>query len=179
MSGRERIILGIMALALLYGAYEFLFAKAKTADAPASPEAQQSDLMAFTRTVAEGLGKSAYTEADAYAISQAAAPWLKDPFLRSVMRVRPEPDTASDATREQQLESPAVSFRYTGYLGLGNVRMAIINGSEYREGDSLEPEGYYVKSIGPRQVAIGVRGKEKSILLQLEEPNLTPTKTTG
>lgn len=176
MSNREKIILGLMALAILFGAYQFLFTSKKTAG-PLLVESQKEDLMAFTQTVSASMGKSSYTKVDAYTISKAAAQWEKDPFLRSPLKVQPEPDMPHNAAETEQPVSPAVSFKYTGYLGLGKVKMAIINGAEYREGDSLEPEGYFIKSINPQQVAIGIKGKEKSITLQLEEPNLPPTKT--
>lgn len=168
-----------MAVALLIGGYQFFLAPKKKAAGPPPAEAQKADLMAFTQTVAATMGKSSYTEAHGYAITQAAAAWEKDPFLRSPLQVRPEPDIPPNAAEAEQPLMPKISFKYTGYLGLGKIRMAIINGTEYREGDALEAEGYFVRSIGPKEVAVGVKGKEKSIILPLEEPNLPPTKTTG
>jgi len=167
-----------MALALCVGGYQFLSPKKKAAGPPPA-EAQKADLMAFTQTVAAGMGKPPFTEANSYAINRAAEGWEKDPFLRSPLKVRVEPDGAPNAAESEQPLLPAVSFKYTGYLGLGKVKMAIINGSEYREGDALEAEGYFIRSITPKEVAVGVKGKEKSIILQLEEPNMPPTKTTG
>jgi type II secretory pathway component PulC len=49
---------------------------------------------------------------------------------------------------------PKINFVYSGYIALGQKKMAIINGIEYREGDPLEIEGYVLKSVNAAMVVI-------------------------
>ena len=178
MLNREKVIILLMAIAVCYGGYYFLFEKAK-ATGPTPAEAQKAELTEFTKTIAENLGKSAYSDTHAYAITRAAATWEKDPFIRSALPVQPEPDVPPEAAEAEQPILPSIAFAYTGYLGLGGLKMAIINGTEYREGEMLAPDGYFVKTITPQEVVIGIQGKEKNIILPLEEPEVPSTQTAG
>jgi hypothetical protein len=59
---------------------------------------------------------------------------------------------------------------YSGFLQMGQKRLAIINGMEYETGDRLEPGGFLLKSISPTRVVIAPRGKKsKSISLPMED----------
>ena len=59
---------------------------------------------------------------------------------------------------------------YTGYLRMGDKRLAIINGMEYEAGDILEPDGFIIRSISPRRVVIAPPGaKKNTIILPMEE----------
>jgi hypothetical protein len=59
---------------------------------------------------------------------------------------------------------------YTGFLRMGEKKLAIINGMEYEAGDILEPDGFIIRSISPSRVVIAPAGKKKKTLtLPMEE----------
>ena len=59
---------------------------------------------------------------------------------------------------------------YTGFLEMGDKRLAIINGTEYETGEKLEPGGFVIQSIRPNQVVISPEDrKTKTMILPLEE----------
>jgi hypothetical protein len=59
---------------------------------------------------------------------------------------------------------------YTGFLRMGDKRLAIINGMEYEVGEILEPGGFTIRSISPSRVVIAPPGrKKKTLILPMEE----------
>jgi hypothetical protein len=71
---------------------------------------------------------------------------------------------------EQKTVTPTrTGFIYTGYLELGKTKLAVINGLEYSVGESLDPNGLYVKSISPHHVVIGKVDGLETIQLPLRE----------
>ena len=65
---------------------------------------------------------------------------------------------------------PDSEIRYTGYVEMGNVRLAIINGNEYETGDRLEQGGYIVKSISPTRVMlVTTDGSKISFVVPMQE----------
>jgi hypothetical protein len=52
-------------------------------------------------------------------------------------------------------------YTYTGFLQVGETKLAIINGMEYTQGEALGSAGHYVQNISARRVTIGqVRGAD-------------------
>ena len=51
--------------------------------------------------------------------------------------------------------------QYTGFLQMGDTRLAIINGMEYEAGDQLEPGGFIIRRILPNHVVVAPPGKNK------------------
>ena len=60
-----------------------------------------------------------------------------------------EPRPGSEAVRRGQID-----LAYTGYLAVGRVRMAVIGGHEYAEGDPVEGSGEIVTSITEETVVL-------------------------
>lgn len=154
---RQIIILALAALFVLYAGYEYLIAgpaakKAKT-------QATEVPISAFVDALSNDFIKYKAAGVDAYIAKKAEAEWGKNPFWeRNAYREFAGNDAGSGSTR----------IVYSGYVDTGGKQMAIINGWEYEAGESLEIEGYVLKSVNPTRVLITNRktGGELSIPIQ-------------
>ena len=161
MSKREKILVGLMVLAVAYGCYVWFLPSTQQA-ATVKDDNQQKALNAFIMKVAEktttGLSKNM-----AYVLQKAETKWERDPFVQIEPKVP-----------EEKKESPqpvlTIKKKYTGFLEMGDNRLAIIDGMEYEAGDMLEPGGYTIRSISPSRVVIALPGKKKETMtLPMEE----------
>ncbi len=55
-------------------------------------------------------------------------------------------------------KNAAHDIAYTGYVGIGNSVLAILDGLEYRPGETVADTGYVVKSITPAKVVLASPG---------------------
>jgi len=165
MAKREKIILALMVLAVLYGGYEFFYAPFSNTgiERPAQKEAR---LDKFVTEVAVRLKEKDVSKTDKFIITRAKEAWAGDPFLRRELPVVSE-------VKQEHVEASTlnVNFTYSGYMEMGRQRMAVINGMEYAVGEALEPGGYIVNSISPSQVVIGVKETNQTIILPAAEMN--------
>jgi hypothetical protein len=174
MTKREKIIVGVMCLTIVYGAYELIGSGArgpqKSAPAPSNtPKVSATDEMRKFATemtqklVAERMGTEARKTLD-----QASSEWTKDPFIQSTAPIdskSTEPTAPKQSTGKAEI---APAFSLTGFLQMGNTQLAIINGMEYAVGDTIDAGGHYLESISPEGVVIGAANGEK-IQLTLSE----------
>ena len=162
MTNREKIIVGLAALALGYGAMELLLPRAKVA--PVSQPQSLEGLNAFITKVADAT-RVGTAEAGAIVIQKAEAAWKQDPFLeiQKAKAVKPPDKPTTETARLPNLV-------YNGFMELGSKRLAIINGQEYEAGDKLNPGGFTIKSILPtRVVLVSAQGEGAPIVLPLQE----------
>ena len=162
MTNREKIIVGLAALALGYGAMELLLLRAKVA--PVSQPQSLEGLNAFITKVADAT-RVGTAEASAIVIQKAEAAWKQDPFLeiQKAKAVKPPDKPTTETARLPNLV-------YNGFMELGSKRLAIINGQEYEAGDKLNPGGFTIKSILPtRVVLVSAQGEGAPIVLPLQE----------
>jgi len=162
MTNREKIIVGLAALALGYGAMELLLPRAKVA--PVSQPQSLEGLNAFITKVADAT-RVGTAEASAIVIQKAEAAWKQDPFLeiQKAKAVKPPDKPTTETARLPNLV-------YNGFMELGSKRLAIINGQEYEAGDKLSPGGFTIKSILPtRVVLVSAQGEGAPIVLPLQE----------
>jgi len=162
MTNREKIIVGLAALALGYGAMELLLPRAKVA--PVSQPQSLEGLNAFITKVADAT-RVGTAEASAIVIQKAEAAWKQDPFLEIQKPKVPKPP---DKPTTEIARLP--NLVYNGFMELGSKRLAIINGQEYEAGDKLSPGGFTIKSILPtRVVIVSAQGEGAPIVLPLQE----------
>lgn len=162
MTNREKIIVGLAALALCYGAIELLLPRAKVA--PVSQPQSLEGLNAFITKVADAT-RVGTAEAGAIVIQKAEAAWKQDPFLEIQKAKATEP---KDTRPKETARLP--NLVYNGFMELGSKRLAIINGQEYEAGDKLNPGGFTIKSILPtRVVIVSAQGEGAPIVLPLQE----------
>ncbi|MDY6972694.1 MAG: hypothetical protein SV775_10245 [Thermodesulfobacteriota bacterium] len=165
MTKREKMILFVMFLAVLYGVYAlFLSTPSKPALVDAGEESKK--LNKLIADVSVSLSKDNLTEINTQTIAMAEAEWFKDPFAEievSVIRGQNGELRAFDADPYRSI------LNYSGYLEVGGERIAIVNGSEYLTGDLMEKDGYIVREIHPSEVVLEIIGEQEKITVPLVE----------
>jgi len=156
MSIREKIIIALMVVAVIYGAYVMLFPspeQTKAHDTGADRELQV--LNGFITKIADKTN-SGQSKRQVYILKKAQEDWKKDPLVRleakKVIATGPE-------------EVPDARIKYTGFLQMGDTRLAIISGIEYEAGDRLESGGYIVRRILPDYVVVVPPGNSKKFFI--------------
>ncbi len=158
---REKIILGLMAIVVLYAAFEFLTSSKKEQGVDMGHKS--AELNTFVTDLTVNLGKDTSKNLSDLVFSRAEKEWTQDPFLDSkAYRLWTEAKTPAKTV-------PKMEFAYTGYLEVGRKRMAIINGVEYREGEALDVKGFVLKTISSTRVAIEDRATKKLLNFPLQE----------
>ena len=162
MSKREKIILFLMALSIVYGFYVF-YIEAPAKKVAIGKNSKLESLNKFISHVA-ALTKESLSEIDSYIIEKAPKQWDKDPLLSSDSEFQFKAENT-----EADLSAFKVNIKYTGYLKMGAKNIAILNGLEYEVGEELENSGFIVRKIYPERVIIEIKGKQKEIAIPLEE----------
>ncbi len=164
MAKRERIILIVMGLVVLYGIYS-LFFSSPPKGVNVKLKKSTGEIKKFVTDMTDVL-KDDFSRQQRYIIAQAKAEWPKDPFW--ITKVLAKTDIVVENTRKTTASKE--EFAYTGYLEMGERKLAIINGIEYEMGDQMEGEGPIVKEIDPLRVVIGPPdNNENDIILLLDE----------
>ena len=157
MAKREKIIIFIMILTILYGVYAFFIAPSSKKPKPVSvsTEVMKVDVNKLMGDVSKVLKDGDSAIVDAYIVARAEEEWAADPFYTE--------NVSSGHTGE-------VKLVYTGYLEIGKRKIAIINGVDYQIGDELEMTGYTIRNINPsRVVVVDKRGRGEITVPLLEE----------
>lgn len=144
MTKREIIIVSVMILAVIYGVYSFFFSAPAGKPGPVkTAEVNLEELNRIAAEVRNILADVPSDKRDAYIVARAESEWLVDPLYLS---------------RDFQAlvrEGENVQLFYTGFIEVGNRRIAVINGLDYEVGDHLlERPGFRVRSIRPEEVVI-------------------------
>lgn len=150
MTKREQIIVGLMLLVVVYGAYELFFAS-KPGGTPLQKSAEGlTSLNAFIAKVAEANQKGGLSDTDAYIIKMAEADWKQDPMLDIPKKSAPK---AAEPVKQAK-PLPKLDLVYTGYMEMGGKALAIINGMEYETGDMIEPDALLIRRIYPNKIEV-------------------------
>jgi len=165
MAKREKIILFLMVMTIMYGGYHFFFATSSNTGFE-SPKQKEERLDKFVTDVAVKLKKKDISKTDKYIIARAKNQWAGDPFLKVELPLKTE---VKQEPEPEEVSVPEVHFNYSGYMEMGDQRLAVINGMEYMVGEELGPGGYIVNSISPDQVVIGVKETNQNIILPVED----------
>jgi hypothetical protein len=172
MTQREKLIVGLMLLTVVYGVY-VLFFEGKGNDKSVqtqvvSTAVQLENLNAFITKVAEA-SKAGLSKEDTYIISRAETKWKQDPLITADLTDRPR-DEIDRQKQVVQAAGPRPNITYTGFMQMGDKKFAIINGFEYAPGDQLQEGGYTVSSITPSKVVIvSTDSSKKKFIFPLEE----------
>jgi hypothetical protein len=180
MTTREKIIVGVMCLTIVYGAYELLSGGSRKPAPSAVPAAVNptDDLRTLVADLSKNLIENPSDRPVAYLAGKAEDPWGKDPFIDSTAPLKKQLPQAASAQEEAVASAPALSFAFSGFLQMGATRMAIINGLEYAVGESLGTSGYVVRGITPKQVVIGKLNSSETIVVPLRDIDSEPVAPT-
>ncbi|SDU10528.1 hypothetical protein [Desulfobacula phenolica] len=80
-------------------------------------------------------------------ISKIESDWEHDPFAKTL-------DSETFAEQDVSSSVQVPGFVYSGYMRVGDVLFAIINGVEYRPGEIIPENGYKVITITPKKVVL-------------------------
>ncbi len=165
LTKQQIIILSVTAVVALYGVYDFFIApRAKSVSY--SMKNESSGLETFLSGITATITKGSVTAADNYTIKRAETKWKHDPFY--------DQKSYSDWIKsekhetESDLQSEPV-FNYSGYISMGNKKIAIINGIEYEPGDNLEMEGYVLEKIYPDKAIIVNKKTQSGFEVSLQD----------
>lgn len=162
LSKQQIVILLIMVLSILYGAYTFF--PLVTKKIVRNITGKEEDLNTFITGLNTDLSKSYPTITDSYIINRAETEWNRDPFsFKGVSKA------VSITGRSGKKAVASGTFNYTGFVETGNKKMAIINGFEYGPGDSLDKAGFVIEQIFPNRVIIRDEKKGTTIEVMLKK----------
>ena len=170
MTNREKIIVGLMLLTVVYGVYTVFFeGKGSVEPIAAIGSAKElENLNSFITKIAEA-SKAGISEEDKYIIERAETEWKQDPLISVNLTNKPESEIQK-SKEVIQVSIPDLKVSYTGFMKMGDKTFAIINGLEYTAGDPLEQGDYMVRSITPSQVVIvSTRDSKQRFVFPLEE----------
>jgi len=159
-----------MLLTVIYGVYAVFFEGKGGTEGPAPIRATEAleKLNPFITKVAEA-AKAGLSNEDKYIIELAVAEWKQDPLISAELKDRPE-DEIKKAKQAAPVSTPDLKIAYTGFMQMGDIKFAIINGLEYATGDRLEQGDYILRSITPSRVVIVSTGPgKKRYIFPLEE----------
>jgi hypothetical protein len=154
LANREKIILGIMAVAIIVAAYIYLFPKKKGVEKVDAAQ-KTAELNTFVATLSGSLKEDTMSDTGTLILARAEKEWERDPFLSRKDLINWNEAKAKKARADATAK---VEFVYSGYFEVGRKKIAIINGVEYKEGEALDVPGYILKSVSPDKVVIENRG---------------------
>ena len=151
-----------MVLSVIYGVYILFFESPKQKTAfTGGDDGELEALNTFITKVADKT-QSGPSKKQAYVLNKAQIDWKQDPLVQLEAK-KVKVDTGPDPVLDSRVQ-------YTGYLEMGDTRLAIINGMEYEIGDRLEPGGFVIRRILPNHVVVAPPGKKKkTLILPMEE----------
>jgi hypothetical protein len=159
MSKREKIIIGVMVFSILFALVYFLTPtltgrEDKTAD-------QYTGSEKIIQEIATELKKVAASPNETYIIARAEAAWAKDPFYKKV-----QPAVAKAGPGG----TGAPDIVYSGFVDMGEKKLAVINGSTYQVGDKLDfGSSFYLRSVEPSRVVIVDKQNQRNIVIKLKD----------
>lgn len=158
-----------MIAAIAIGGWFYYFS-----DVTSVPEARIGDVASIKKIADEIQAKLKHKTSfniDLQLIDLASTGWQVDPFIESDLLITEKPilPEKKKAAGKKAVQRP--NLLYTGFVEVGTVRLAIINGMEYESGESVGNSGLFVKRIYPSRVEIGKIGTETIFLIPLKEFN--------
>jgi hypothetical protein len=162
---RQVVILGIMVVVILFGAYNFFAGStAKRTSPPALKN--QDELNSFVSGVSAGIGKNSLSAGETYVMGRAEGEWLRNPFYE---RKAYGELFKSQVTAKTEADTKKVTFDYSGYTVYQGKEVAIINGLEYSPGEKLDVPGYSLTKIFPEKVIIENRDDKIKIEVPIQD----------
>jgi len=169
MTTREKIIVGLMCLTVAYGAYELLGNKSVKKAVTRSQANPLEELRKFGAEVTQKMAADKMGKEYQYMVSQAGAKWTRDPFIQSTLPLKSQPAPKPASSDKSGQPVPSQKFVFTGYLQLGDTKIAVINGMEYAVGEALDKNGYYLQSVSAERAVIANVNGSETIRVPLSE----------
>jgi len=164
MKKRELILVSIAILAGIYALFDYTVLSDTGKGGDVVNQKKEVDrIEAFTETAASTLNTlQKNLDSDIhYTIKKAESEWTNDPF---------QPDRYTEKTPEKEETDPAdkVNLTYSGFIIAGENKLAVINGLEYKQGETVEKIGYTVERITPDKIFL-LTDNSREIIVELED----------
>ena len=169
MTKREKIIVGVMCLTIVYGAYELLGTRGAKKAAPLPQANPTEELRKFVTDMTQKMVGDRMGNEYQQLVSQVAVEWTKDPFIHSITPIASKSSDPVVSKQPADKATPTPSFVFSGFLQMGKTEFAIINGMEYAVGDVIDTSGHYLQSISAENIVIGRTNGVEKIQLPLSE----------
>lgn len=157
MTTREKLIVGAMVVAVAYAGFSLVQgSRRKPSGGRQAPKA--GELQAFVAQSRAQLATIRLTAGERAVLDATRMEWDGAPFA-----------VFSGVTAVKTDGSGPPAYRYTGFVQAGGVRLAIINGREYRVGEPLLDGSGVVETIAPGRVVLRVGGENRSRTLMFED----------
>ncbi|NPV04063.1 MAG: hypothetical protein HPY67_04950 [Syntrophaceae bacterium] len=159
MSKREKIIVGVMIFSILF-ALAYYLSPAITKPG-AKPADQYTGSEKIIQEIAAELKKVASSPTESYVIARAEAAWAKDPFYKKVQPA---------AAKAGPGGAGGPDIVYSGFVDMGEKKLAVINGNTYQVGEKLDfGSAFYLRSVDASQVVINDRQNQRNIVIKLKD----------
>jgi hypothetical protein len=172
MSKREIIIVFAALIAIMYAVYS-LFIASSSKQITSDTNIKKTGVVKFIANLSEILDKNALDKTDIYIIARAEAEWEKDPFLKTELAKQSalpkQPVPVEEVPKQPVPVEEKLNLTYSGYLEMGDKKLAIINDVEYETNDELELVGYIVEKIEPLRVIISDKERQRKIIVPIKE----------
>lgn len=156
MKTREKWMVGLMILALIYGAHTLLTAGASSASSSDTKEQALPEVMVFAQSMRNAAAEDRLTNQEEDCLRASLAPWPPTPFYDRIEEARPSS------------EAPA-RVHYTGFFEFGTNRMAIINNREYRLGEAIAGTDFHLEVIESDRVILSADEGRRRVPIALRE----------
>ncbi len=155
MTTREKVIVLAMVGAALWGGATVGMDYYKKNRAAAKADIQKAEIRAFAESQRDLAAPLRLTEPERMVLNEADGPWMASPFI----------DRAAVA---EVVEAPVQKFFYTGFIHVGDLQFAILNGRECRVSDRIPDTDFRVESIRPDQMVLvsDTGGRRITVALQ-------------
>jgi hypothetical protein len=159
MSKREKIIIGVMVFSILFALVYFLTPTLTGREE--KPGDQYTGSEKIIQEIATELKKVASSPNENYIIARAEAAWAKDPFYKKVLPAVAKAGPGGTG---------APDIVYSGFVDMGEKKLAVINGSTYQVGDKLDfGSSFYLRSVEPSRVVIVDKQNQRNIVIKLKD----------
>lgn len=160
MSNREKIIVILAGLAVLYGIYEYAFSTSPQIRKEKSGSAE--NITEFMERMTAELKAAELSPQEKELMKKIDDTWEQKLFvsnaaLADFQHISPEP-------------LPGDLPEYTGYLKMGERYLAIVDGMEYEIGDLIVKGDYELLRISPKEIVIAGHGQKQHAVPIREEP---------
>ncbi len=167
MTKRASIVFILCLLALAYVLVDAFFLGSTTTSADVNSADRLSALETMLSALNAQITNKQLTAQEKGTLSIITTQgWQMDPFaptpLPLSMGLQTLPTQDDDEKDDNELT-------YGGYLSIGGMIIAFVNGSEYAEGDILKDSSYVVQSISRQQVVLITKKGTNKITLPLEK----------
>ena len=161
MTLREKIVLGLVATAALgAGLY---YATGLSDPKAASTELVRTDFSALIARVQMSLKQGELTDREERVLAAATTKWLRNPLGERPLLTQ---------NSESETESPPLP-KYIGFIDIGAQPIAIIDGHDYRSGETIQGGEYLLSRIHPDHIELLRQGATDPVDVPLEKAQMT------